>query len=258
MAALTFELDEVIEGYSRVGLRPIADYLKTFACRPLSKHEGVVRAFGEALQALSNARVQGHVARTARRADAMLHADLQVMHTGAAYGLTAAQLKALAAAEWVRKGASVVVTGPAHSGKTHLGSVLLKEVAKRSRVCRGRHLLRVERIHVASWLQEHEHAPMRRGLPEASDALVAADLLILDNFAQRSMNVAQAALLLDLIEARQLPKRKSILVLSPLPQREWLQAFECQVIGESVCARFFGCESAQLSRYTPPQQVVEI
>lgn len=255
MSALSLELDEVVNGYVKVGLRPIADYLSTFAGKPLSKHDGIVRTFHHTLEALVNARTQGHVARTSKRGEAMSHADLQVMHTGAAYGLTSDQLRRLGAAAWVRDGASVVVTGPAHSGKTHLGSVLLKEVAKCTRVKNGRQFMRVERINTAAWLQEHEHAPTRRGLPEGSDALVAADLLILDNFAQRSLNVAQAALLLDLIDARHLPKRKSILVLSPLPQTEWGDAFECRVLGESICARFARCESAQLTKYTPPPAV---
>ena len=123
MSALSIELDELIHGYAKVGLRPIADYLRTFGEKPLSKHEGIVRAFQRALEALVNARTQGHVARTSKRGDAMAHADLQVMKTGHAYGLTADQLLRLGAGAWVRDGASVVVTGPAHSGKTHLGSV---------------------------------------------------------------------------------------------------------------------------------------
>ena len=36
MSALSLELDEVVNGYAKVGLRPIADYLRTFAGKPLT------------------------------------------------------------------------------------------------------------------------------------------------------------------------------------------------------------------------------
>lgn len=244
MSAL--RLEQLTAGYRQMGLSPMADYLASVADQPLTMDDRILTAFDQALTWLRNARAGRHVERVTRTTRAVVAAELPAVKTGSAHGITKAQLTRLASCDWIRAGASVVFTGDTQSGKTFIASALIKQAAKERMTGQARRFIRVSRLDLTRWLEEHEKVPLRDGLPVGTEKLMAADLLVLDNFAQRSVSVDQAALLLRVLDERLEPRRRSMLVLSPLSQKEWLEAFDCKLLGEAICKRLTTAETLHL------------
>lgn len=210
-----------------LGLTAMATRLRAWLDDPANQRRSqtdcvlaLARAHGEAT---GNDRAR----RLFARAQLPTQAAVADVWTGTGRGLSADVLANLATCDWVRRGHTVVLTGPSRAGKTFLAAALAREAALSG--------MRVEYVRVPEWLARYdtEASPTLRRLFQR---LANAPLLVLDDFATERASGMQSHLLRRLVDARARQGR-AILVAAPAPVEDWDGFFEDPTAAEALYGR---------------------
>ena len=220
-------LTEAEKALSALGLTAMATRLHAWLDDPANQRKSQTDCVLAIARAQAEATGNERTRRLFARAQLPTQAAVPDVWVGSARGLSADALANLATCDWVRRGHTVVLTGPSRAGKTFLAAALAREV-----VLQG---LRVEFVRVPEWLARYDvddAATMRR----LFQRLVNAPLLVLDDFATERATSTQSHQLRRLVDARQRQER-AVLVASPAPVEEWDGFFEDPTAAEALYGR---------------------
>jgi len=141
-------------------------------------------------------------------------------------GIPAAQIRDLAAGDWIRHGRHLIISGPVGTGKTHVATALGHNTVRAGKSCR---FVTTSRM-LADLAGGHADATWAKRLR----AYTKPDLLILDDFAMRELTAAQADDLYEIVSAR---TRRSIIVTTNRAPEDWYPLFPNAVVAESLFDR---------------------
>ena len=117
----------------------------------------------------------------------------------------------LAACEYIKQGASVLVTGPAGVGKSFIASALGHQACFAG--------YKVRYANMQKLLEDMHMARIESKAARFFDKMAALDLLIIDDFGMRVLDGRQLLDFMELIEDRH--GRKSTIIASQLPVKNW-------------------------------------
>jgi DNA replication protein DnaC len=168
------------------------------------------------------------MSRRLRRARFEQQVTLECFDFAASPKLPAAQIRDLAALRWLAAGESVILYGPVGVGKSHvaqaLGHLAIRQGAE-VRFTKTSRLL----AHLAGG---HADRTFDKRLAE----LLRPPVLILDDFAMREHNPAQADDLYELVSARA-SAGKSLIITANRAPLDWYPLFPNPVVAESLLDR---------------------
>lgn len=141
-------------------------------------------------------------------------------------GIPAAQIRDLAAGDWVRHGRHLIIYGPVGAGKTHIATALGHTTIRGGGTCRFTTTSRM--------LADLAGGHADRTWDKRVRAYTNPDLLILDDFAMRELTPPQADDLYEVVSAR---TRRSIIVTTNREPGDWYPLFPNPVVAESLFDR---------------------
>ena len=220
-------LTEAERELAALGLTAMATRLRAWLDDPTNHGRSQTDCVLALARAQSEATGNDRTRRLFTRAQLPTHAAVADVRVGAGRGLTADTLANLATCDWVRRGHTVVLTGPSRAGKTFLAAALAREVVL--------HGLRVEYVRVPEWLARYDtdESPTLRRLFQR---LTSAPLLVLDDFATERASETQSHLLRRLVDAR-VRQARALLVASPAPVEDWDGFFADPTAAEALYGR---------------------
>ena len=117
----------------------------------------------------------------------------------------------LATCEYIRQGASVLITGPAGVGKSFLASALGYQACLNA--------FKVRYINMMKLLEESKLARIESKAARYFDRAAEIDLLVIEDFGMKVLDGQQLLDFMELIEDRH--GRKSTIITSQLPVENW-------------------------------------
>jgi DNA replication protein DnaC len=138
------------------------------------------------------------------------------------------QIMQLADCEWIKSGSNLIVTGATGVGKTFLLSAFGREACMRGYVVRS---YRVTRM-----LTDLAIGRGDGSYNKIMADLAKPDLLILDDFGMKQLDLALTQDLLEIVEERY-HSGKSIALSAQLPVKEWTTVFKDLTIADAVLDR---------------------
>jgi len=221
-------LTQTIKDLRGLRLGPMAACLEEWIDQPANMH----RTSLECVEAMVAAQIQ---AAADKRAQRFMHeADLPTsicmadVRPSASRGLSVRTFSDLCSCEWIRRGHSLVITGPSGAGKTYVASALGRE-ARLAEL--GVKYWRVPDLWAA--FEEETDRAQRRKL---SEQLIRVHLLILDDFAFQKATTSQGHELLKIIDGRHRHHR-STMVVSPHHIKDWDDDFDDATTADGLCSR---------------------
>jgi DNA replication protein DnaC len=177
-----------------------------------------------------NRRDSTRTLRLTRKARFAYPASLEGFDMGADPGIPAAQVRDLAALEWLRVGQHVLIYGPVGAGKTHLATALADLAIRKGATARFTSLSRMF-ADLAGGRADGSWAARSR-------AYTRPAVLVLDDFAMREMTGPQADDLYEVVAERCLsvPAGPIIVTSNRLPG-DWYGLFPNAVVAESTLDR---------------------
>ena len=131
--------------------------------------------------------------------------------TATAQGRDKNQILSLATCEYIKQGASVLVTGPAGVGKSFIASALGYQACFAG--------YKVRYANMQKLLEDMHMARIESKAARFFDKMAALDLLIIDDFGMKILDGQQLLDFMELIEDRH--GRKSTIIASQLPVKNW-------------------------------------
>ena len=144
------------------------------------------------IQAEHDQRTNNRTARLLSQARFRYNASIEELAFNTAQGRDKNQILSLATCEYIKQGASVLVTGPAGVGKSFIASALGYQA----------HMARIESKAARFF-----------------DKMATMDLLVIDDFGMKILDGQQLLDFMELIEDRH--GRKSTIIASQLPVKNW-------------------------------------
>lgn len=220
-------LTEAMHELAQLHLGPMATRLSQWVDDPGNSGKSHTECVLALAQALHQARAQQRVTCFLRRVGAAPGISIAGVHTGGARGLTAQVLGNLSTCDWVRRGHSLVVTGPTRSGKTYLALALAQEtnLAK----------LRTEYWRIPELLLRcAELMPKER--MKFMQALARLHLLVLDDFATEVASAEESHWLRQILDGRE-RSQKATLIASPNAIEDWDALFQDATAADAIVGR---------------------
>lgn len=179
------------------------------------------------LQAERDTREDNRIPRLIRNAHFRQHAAVEQLETDTARGISAAQVADLATGDYIRHGATVIITGPAGTGKSYLASAL------GDRACRqGRKVL----YFTMNMLTENLKLVRLEGRQtNFFHKLASHDLLVIDDFGMRKLDGELQNDFEQIIDDRHADK--ALIIASQLPVADWYHVFQSELIAEACLDR---------------------
>lgn len=168
------------------------------------------------LQAERDTRQQNRTARLMKNAKFRYQATVESIYFDATKGRDRDKLNALSTCDFVRKGQSVLVTGPAGTGKSYIASALGTNACLAG--------FRVLYMGMAKLLEKLQLARIDGSIASYFDRLAAMDLLIIDDFGMRKLDGQQLLDFMEVIEDRH--GRNATIIVSQLPVSDWYDVLE--------------------------------
>lgn len=179
------------------------------------------------LQYERDTRRNNRVQRLAKNANFRLKASIEELETDTARGITAASVSDLATGNYIANGMTVIITGPAGTGKSYFACAL------GDRACReGRKVLYftmnmlIENLKLVH-LEGRETNFFRK--------INAHDLLIIDDFGMVKLEGQLQHDFEQIIDDRY--NRKATILASQLPVADWYNVFQSELIAEACLDR---------------------
>ncbi len=163
------------------------------------------------LQAERDGRKENRNARLVKAAHFRYNASIRESIFDSSRGIDKAKILALTSCEYVRRGAPVIITGPAGTGKSWLASALGYQAC----ICG----LKTAYFGMQKIFEKIDCCRNEGSLPKFFDKMASTDLLILDDFGLHVLDSQQMLDFMELIEDRH--GRKSTIIVSQLPVKEW-------------------------------------
>ena len=172
--------------------------------------------------------------RTSRKVARMLHRaglgkelTLETFDFSFNPSINAKQIKALASCRFIERAEGIFFLGPTGTGKTHLAKALAHQ-ACRMMFSVGYYTFHQLFAELASAdLQNRLHVFLKR--------LLKTDLLVIDDFAFKTIDQQSAERFYALVDARF--KSKSIILTSNRPMSDWQQLFPDPIIANAILDR---------------------
>lgn len=177
------------------------------------KHQEIVLQDGLAMliQAEHDQRAANRTARLIRNARFRYNASIEDIIFDPARGRDQGRIMQLATCEYIKQGASVLITGPAGVGKSHLASALGYQACLAG--------FRVRYFNMHKLLEGMQMARIESKAAKFFDRMADVDLLIIEDFGMKVLDGQQLLDFMELIEDRH--ARKSTVITSQLPVKSW-------------------------------------
>jgi len=179
------------------------------------------------LQTEQDTRKTNRIARLLKEAAFPYPASLEELDYDKERGVDATMVSNLGVCEYIRNGETIILNGPAGTGKTYLATAL------GDRACRmGYHVVYfnmqklMERIRLER-LQGQELRFMEK--------LSRVDLLILDDFGMRTLEGQQQNDFEQIVDDRY--RKKALIIASQLPVKDWYAVIGNELIAEACLDR---------------------
>lgn len=163
------------------------------------------------LQAEKDQRKENRNARLIKEARFRYQASIEEIMFDASRGVEKGKVLQLASCEFIRRGAPVLITGAAGTGKSFLATALGYQACMS-----GFHVIY---LNMSKLFERIMMARIETTLPKFFDRLAQTDLLILDDFGMKMLDGQQLIDFLEIIEDRH--GRKATIIISQLPVANW-------------------------------------
>lgn len=181
------------------------------------------------LQAERDTRRQNRTQRLLRNARFRYQATVESIFFDNEKGRNKDLLNRLACCDFIRSGESVMVTGAAGTGKSHIATAL------GTNACLAGH--RVLYSGMSKLLEMINKARLCGSITNCFEKLADLDLLIVDDFGMRKLQGQQLLDFMEVIEDRH--GRKSTIIASQLPVADWYEVLEQNpTIADAIMDRF--------------------
>ncbi len=179
------------------------------------------------LQTERDARKGNRINRLVKEANFRLQATIEQLETNTARGVDAAAVAQLATGEYIGSGATVIICGPAGTGKTFLATALGERACRQGvRVCYYTIQKLLEAVRLAR-LEGKETKFFQR--------MERIGLLIIDDFGMKVLEGQQQNDFEQIIDDRY--HSKAVIIASQLPVADWYPLFQSELIAEACLDR---------------------
>lgn len=141
--------------------------------------------------------------------------------------LDADSIMRLSTCSWIDEGRNLLVTGKSSSGKTYLCNALC--------VSALRQLKTVFYLKASRLIGELDKARLNETYFDFVDVLSKYDLLVIDDFGLMTLDMDKCRDLLEVIDSRD--GRKSTIVISQLPVKDWFDLFQDNTYADACLTR---------------------
>lgn len=163
------------------------------------------------LQAEKDQRKENRNTRLIKEARFRYRANIEEIVFDSARGLEKNKILQLASCEYIRRGAAILITGAAGTGKSWLATALGYQAC-----LSGFH---VAYFNMQKLFERITMARIEATLPKFFDKIAQTDLLILDDFGMKVLDGQQLLDFMEVIEDRH--SRKATIIISQLPVADW-------------------------------------
>lgn len=163
------------------------------------------------LQAEKDQRTSNRNKRLIKDAKFRYQASMEDVVFDAARGIEKNKVLKLATCEYIRQGISILISGPAGTGKSWLATALGYQAC-----LLGFHVVY---FNMQKLFEQITIARIEASLPKFFDKLAQTDLLIMDDFGMKVLEGQQLLDFLEVIEDRH--ARKATIIISQLPVADW-------------------------------------
>ena len=185
--------------------------------------------FGMIVNAQDSAREKARIQRCLKAADLREPgADLACIDYDPIRKLSKADVARLSDCQWIRNGSNLIITGATGVGKTYLMSAFGREACIKGFSVR---CYRVTRLLTDLMIGKGDGS-----YNKLMRDLVKPDLLILDDFGMKQLDLSLTQDFLEVMEERYHHQR-SVAISAQLPVKEWSSVFRDQTIADAVLDR---------------------
>lgn len=142
-------------------------------------------------------------------------------------GIDRNQILRLSTGDWIQKGESIIITGKTGSGKSFMACVL------GHKACVLHHT--VSYYNCMKLFSQLKYCKADGTYFKVMDKIKKQDLIILDDFGLNTFDSESRLMLLELIEDRH--GRKSLILSSQIPVKQWFDCIGNPTIADAVCDR---------------------
>lgn len=179
------------------------------------------------VQAETDMRNENRIARLIRNAHFRQHASIEQLETDSPRGISSAQMAEMATGEYIEHGMTVIIEGPAGTGKTYLSSALGERACRQGKkVLYFTMNMLIENLRLVK-LEGRQTNFFRK--------LASHDLLIIDDFGMRTLEGENQHDFEQIIDDRY--GDKAIILASQLPVADWYKVFKSELIAEACLDR---------------------
>jgi DNA replication protein DnaC len=179
------------------------------------------------IQAEIDARNDNRIARLIHNAHFRQRAVLEQLETDTVRGISAASITDLATGGYISNGMTVIITGPAGTGKSYLASAL------GDRACRqGK---KVTYYTMNMLLENFKLVKLEGRQTNFFRKMAAQDLLIIDDFGMSQLTGELQNDFEQIIDDRY--NDKALIISSQLPVVDWYKVFQSELIAEACLDR---------------------
>ena len=179
------------------------------------------------LQTEQDTRKNNRVTRLIKEAGFRLQATIEELETNTVRGVDAAAVAQLATGEYINNEATVIICGPAGTGKTFLATALAE------RACRQG--TKVRYYTMQKLMEAVRLARLEGKETKFFEKMEQVGLLVIDDFGMKPLEGQQQNDFEQIIDDRY--HRKAVIIASQLPVTDWYSVFQSELVAEACLDR---------------------